>query len=195
MHHGSFIEVGQLSHIVGFVEFGWVDFIDIVGVNISFLENFRLEAVEANCTSPDRKQISGLHTVPSSHRTVSIPSSSSTTSPFTNAFSGSLTHTHRLPEKSLFSPAIPAPKFAELFRLPSAALINPGAKVPGKPFVAELLLLCRVLATSAEPGREVGGVGLGLGLGLGDSAAVKADTDCRWPLIPGVGEATSSDGG
>lgn len=54
MHHGSFVEVGQLSHIVGFVEFGWVDFIDIIGVNISFLEKFRLAAVEANCTSPDR---------------------------------------------------------------------------------------------------------------------------------------------
>lgn len=55
MHHGSFIEVGQLSHIVGLVEFGWVDFIDIIGVNISFLEKFRLAAVEANFTSPNRK--------------------------------------------------------------------------------------------------------------------------------------------
>lgn len=129
---------------------------------------------------------------------MSIPSSSSTTSPFTNAFSGSLTHTHRLPEKSLFSPAIPAPKFAELFRLPSAALIKPGAKVPGKPLATELLLLCRVLATSAELGREVGVVVVAVLVVVevvGDSAAVRADTDCQCPLIPGVGEATSSDEG
>lgn len=65
--------------------------------------------------------------------------------------------------------------------------MKPGAKVPGKPLVIELLfLLCRVLTAIAELGREA------VGVGVGDSAAERADTDCRWPLIPGVGEATSS---
>lgn len=47
MHHGSFVEMGELSHIVSFVKFGWVDFIDIIGVNVSFLEKLGLAAVEA----------------------------------------------------------------------------------------------------------------------------------------------------
>lgn len=37
MHHRSFIEVGEFSHIVGLIKLCWIDFIDIIGVNISFL--------------------------------------------------------------------------------------------------------------------------------------------------------------
>lgn len=43
------------------------------------------------------------------------------------------------------------------------------------------------MTTSAELGRGL--------VGLGESAAVMADTDCRWPLIPGVGEVMTSGGG
>lgn len=61
-----------------------------------------------------------------------------------------------------------------------------GAKVPGRFLIVEPFLLWR-LTTSAELGREA--------VGLGESAAEITDTGCRWPLIPGVGEVTTSGGG
>lgn len=52
VHYGSFIEVGELSHVISFVKLGWVDFVDVVGVNISFLGKLRLAAVEAELVAP-----------------------------------------------------------------------------------------------------------------------------------------------
>lgn len=47
MHHGSFVEMGELRHIVSFVKLGWIDFIDIIGVDVSFLEKLELAAIGA----------------------------------------------------------------------------------------------------------------------------------------------------
>jgi hypothetical protein len=105
---------------------------------------------------------------------VSVPSSSATTSPLTNAFSESLTHTHLLPEKSLFSPAIPAPKLAVLFRLSSVDLMKFGANVPGEPF-------------GTEPLRPVQGVTVEGVVGS------RGGIDCRWDLFGGDGDDSDDD--
>lgn len=68
MHHRSFIEMGQLSHIVSFVKLGWVDFIDIIGVNVSFLEKLRLATMEEDCVS----KASGHKAYTPSHRHIAL---------------------------------------------------------------------------------------------------------------------------
>ena len=40
VYHRSFIQVGKLSHVVRFVEFGWVDFVDAFEIDFTLLQQF-----------------------------------------------------------------------------------------------------------------------------------------------------------
>jgi hypothetical protein len=37
VYNGSFVEVGKFCHIIGFVEFGWVDLVDTIGADLPLL--------------------------------------------------------------------------------------------------------------------------------------------------------------